>query len=489
MGRGDPARDRGGAQGLRLTPVAPRGGAPRHHAVQIEIQFGPNTYTVSQLGAELRLVLGEAFAGVWVAGEVQRLRESRNGHVFFELVEKGRGDEVVGKLEAVIWRTDFQRVRRELQRAGQRLAEGVAVRCFAQADFFPPGGRLQLTVREVDPVFSAGLMAQRRQETLEALAAAGLLERNKALTLPAVPMAIGLVTSQGSAACHDFLATLRESGLGFRVWLVHAAVQGREAERDVPAALRAAAGLPVDCVALVRGGGARSELAVFDSRRIAEAIATLRVPVLTGLGHEIDLAVADLVAHSAVKTPTGAAELLVRRVEAAERQLAATSDGLTRCAEHRLRLAREELGRAEREVSRGAARIARERARVGEAGRLLGTLAGERLRHAGRGVERAGAALAAAAPRVLQRRRRELRQLVTAVARTAPLPARRAAERCAALERIAAQLAPERVLARGFSITRTAGGALLRSAAEAHPGERLLTQLADGTVGSRVEER
>jgi exodeoxyribonuclease VII large subunit len=460
----------------------------RANAVQIEIPFGPHTYTVSQLGAELRALLGEAFPGAWVTGEVQRLRESRNGHVFFELVEKGRGDEVVGKLEAVIWRTDFLRVRRELAGAGQRLAEGLEVRCLAQPDFYAPTGRLQLTVRDVDPVFSLGLLTRRRQETLDALAAAGLLERNKALPLPDVPLAIGLVTSHGSAAYHDFLATLRESGLGFRVWLVHAAVQGREAERDVPGALLAAARMPVDCVVLVRGGGARAELAVFDSRRIAEAIATLRVPVLTGLGHEIDLAVADLVAHSAVKTPTGVAELLVRRAEAAERRLETIAAGLAGCAEERLRRAGEGLGRAERGIAGAAARVARESARVGEAARLLGALAAQRLRHAGAGVERAAAAVAQSAPRLLQRRAREGRALADAIARRAPGQLRRADERCAALARVAAQLSPERVLSRGFSITRTAAGRVLRAPGDASPGERLVTQLAAGTVTSRVEE-
>jgi exodeoxyribonuclease VII large subunit len=456
--------------------------------LQLGIQFGPHTYTVSQLGNELRMVLGEAFPGVWVMGEVQRLRESRNGHVFFELVEKGHGDEVVGKLEAVIWRTDHQRLRRDLQRAGQRLSEGMEVRCLAQPDFYAPGGRLQLTVREVDPVFSLGMLARRRQETLDALATAGLIERNKGLQLPAVPIAIGLVTSHGSAAFHDFTATLRESGFAFRVFLVHAAMQGREAERDVPAALRAAAALAVDCVVLVRGGGARSELAVFDSRSIAEAIAGLRVPVLTGLGHEIDLAVADLVAHSAVKTPTGVAELLVRRVEGAERQVSTLADGLLRCTEARLRDAREAFGRAERGVSAATARVARERDRLDDATRLLRALATQRLRHAGAGLDRAAGRAAAATPRILERRGRLLAQLADGLVRAAPLPLRRATERRAALERLAAQLAPDRVLARGFSITRDASGKALRRPAQARTGDVLRTELAEGTLSSRVEE-
>src|SRR5690242_10448519 len=103
-----------------------------------------HTYTVAELGEEVRAFLGEAFAGVWVSGEVQRLRPSRNGHLYFELVEKGGGDQIVGKLDAVIWRTDLVRLRKELQTTGQELVEGMEVRCLAGVEFYPPGGRIQL---------------------------------------------------------------------------------------------------------------------------------------------------------------------------------------------------------------------------------------------------------------------------------------------------------------------------------------------------------
>jgi exodeoxyribonuclease VII large subunit len=456
--------------------------------VQLDLPLGRHTYTVSELGEEVRAFLGEAFRGVWVAGEVQRLRPSRNGHVFFELVEKGEGDAVVGKIEAVLWRLDHQRVRRELAATGQRLADGVAVRCLVEADFYPPAGRMQLTVREIDPVFSLGLLAQRRQETLAALAAAGLLERNRSLALPAVPIRIGLVTSHGSAAFHDFVATLRESGFAFQVLLVHAAVQGREAEREVAAALRALAALGVDCAALVRGGGARSDLAAFDSRRIAEAVALLPVPVLTGLGHEIDRSVTDLVAHTTLKTPTMVAEFLVRRVETADRQLAQTADALGRCARERLRRGAEAVGGAEQRLRHAVAALSREGERVREAGRLLAGLARQRLRHSGSALERSAARLATAAPRGLARRRRDHGRLAEGVARAGRRRVELAEERCAALARLAAQLDPQRVLQRGFSITRGPGGTVLRAAGDAVPGTLIRTQLAAGELSSRVEE-
>ncbi|MEM8933823.1 MAG: exodeoxyribonuclease VII large subunit, partial [Acidobacteriota bacterium] len=145
-------------------------------------------------------MLGEVFPGLWVRGEIQRLRNSRPGHLYFELVEKGRGDQIVGKLDAVAWRTDHQRIRRQLDREGHRLAEGQEIRCWGGVDFWGPGGRLQFVVREIDPLFTLGHLERRRRETLDALRAAGLLELNGGLDLSPVPLSIGLVTSEGSAA-------------------------------------------------------------------------------------------------------------------------------------------------------------------------------------------------------------------------------------------------------------------------------------------------
>src|SRR6185295_15972800 len=305
------------------------------------------TYSVSQLCGEVRDFLGEAFPSVWVVGEAQRVRPSARGHVYFELVEKGERDEIVGKLDAVIWKTDFAKVQRLLAASEQRLTDGVQVRCRASLDFYAPSGRLQLCVREVDPAFTLGLLERRRRETLAALTAAGLLERNRSLPLADLPLSIALITSRGSAAYHDFLSGLAESGYGFRVLFVHAAMQGREAEREVVFALRALAGTRVDCAVLIRGGGSRTDLAAFDSRAIAEAIAHAPFPVLTGLGHEIDQAIADLAAHTCFKTPTKVAEFLVERVARADQELEDLRRGLLREALEPLRAGREALGRAE----------------------------------------------------------------------------------------------------------------------------------------------
>ena len=133
-----------------------------------------------------------------------------------------------GKVEAVIWKTDFARVKRLLAGSGQQIAEGMQVRCRGGLDFYGPTGRMQLCVREVDPVFTLGHLERRRRETLAALTASGLLERNRSHPLPDLPLRLALITSEGSAAYHDFLSSLKESGYGFEV--VHQITQLVRAE-------------------------------------------------------------------------------------------------------------------------------------------------------------------------------------------------------------------------------------------------------------------
>lgn len=415
----------------------------------LRLPFAEETYTVSRLGGEIKQFLNQAFDSVWVEGELQRVRRVARGHLYFELVEKGGGDApdaIVGRLDGVVWRTDLERLERALVRSGVAglFEDGRRVRCRAGVDFYPPSGKAQLVLRDVDAAFALGLLAQRRRETLAALEALGLLEAQRRLAWPILPLGIGLVTSEGSAAYHDFVATLRESGYGFRLAIVHAAVQGARAEAEMVAALRALEGAVCDCVVLVRGGGGRADLAAFDGRRLAEAIARHPRPVLTGLGHEIDDTVADRVAHRALKTPTQVAEFLVARVRAAEAEVEGRRAGLLRAARRSTDEARRTLARARSGLLLGVSRLHAGRARLSALSRSL----------------------RAAAPRRL-------------VAIDADLKHR---------ARLLEGLRPERVLARGYSVTRTAEGTLVRAAAAVAAGQVLRTSLAAGWIASRVED-
>jgi len=444
------------------------------------------TYRISEFAAEVRSALRARLLATWLTGEVQRLRRSGRGHLYFELVEKGQRDDVLAKLEAVVWRRDLETIEKELVKSDQHLVEGVEIRCRAEVDFYAPFGRLQIVVRRVDPEFTLGLLSKRRRETLEALRKSGLLERNKSLELSEIPLRIGLITSFDSAAYHDFVSTLEQSGYGFRVAFLHSAVQGRAAESELARALHRARSLAIDCIVLTRGGGSRTDLAVFDSRRVVEELALARVPVITGLGHEIDEAVADLVAHTRTKTPTHAAEFLAARMRSADTRLAELTARVVRSARPPLVGMRATL----RELSRG---FSRARYQVSAGALQLEALI-QRLRSSSR------AHLVAATGR-LDSKRSQLRavasvrvheaesridQLIVRVSRSTRADLRRQRAHFSNLERLCRQLSPERTLRRGFSITRGEDGKVLRAPSQAAPGSRLRTQLADGVIKSRV---
>ena len=451
------------------------------------LPFDELTYSVSELCSEVRQLV-RAAPPRWVVGEVQRCRRSRAGHLYLELVEKGDGDDVVGKLESVIWRRDLPRIERRLLEVGQEITDGLEMRCRGDIDFYPPFGRLQLVVREVDSVFLAGQLSQRRRETMQALAAAGLLERNRALQLTHVPLKLALVTSEGSAAYHDFLATLGESGFRFEVVHLHAAVQGREAEREVASALVAAGRLAVECTVLIRGGGSRTDLAVFDSRRVAETVARSPVPVITGLGHEIDLSITDQVAHTATKTPTQAAEFLVQRVRAAKRRLVDIGRSIQRQCDLQLLAAGNMITGVESRLRFATYRVQSGKKKLEFLRERLDRGARHRIALSRRLLSERQARLAVSAPRGLGRAERDVEGAMQRAVAVTRGKLREAALGVEGLARVCVHLAPERILARGFSITRDSRGRVVVAGNQVEIGERVLTQLAHGGFVSRVEE-
>ena len=446
------------------------------------------TFSVGEVCVEIRALLRGRMGGFWVSGEIQRARPSRNGHLYFELVEKGAGDEVLAKLEAVLWRRDHQTVARELRGSGQRLGDGVEIRCWAEVDFYAPFGRLQLVVRRVDPLFTLGLLEKRRRETLEALTRDGILDLNKRQSLPPVPLSLGLVTSEGSAAYHDFLSTLAESGYGFRVHHAHAAVQGGAAERELATALARLGAMDLDALVLVRGGGSRTDLAAFDSRRVAEAVARAPLPVITGLGHDIDESIADRVAHTATKTPTRAAELLVQTVAGSERAIVDLRHALARAAVAPVRRAERRLAAAERGLGAARFRVDAERRRLEGLSHRLGRGSERRIAAEKRRLDDLRRGLESAPVGRLTAARLVPDALAERISRGARSRLREVAARLDGWQSLCESLAPARTLARGFSVTRRPDGRLVRSPDDVSGGDRITTELAAGVLASRVEE-
>jgi exodeoxyribonuclease VII large subunit len=413
------------------------------HAVQPSLlPEADGTLTVGEVGRRVELAIRRELGGkVWVRGEIHGKRRNANGHVFFDLVGDGC------KLPVVLWSADRHAVNHALKRTGNAVAmeDGTEVRIRCEVQWHRPTGRVQLRMDRIDPAFTLGQLAARREVLLRQLASEGLLRAQAALPMPDVPLRVGLVTSVGSAAHGDVVRTLAGSRLGWRVVECDARVQGPGAETSLGDAIRGVVAAGVDVVVLARGGGARTDLAAFDSETLARTIAAAPVPVLSGVGHEVDTSVADAVAWARHVTPTACAEWLVTRVRGWCDRRDATWSGCVR-----------------------AATVAIDRST--------------------RRIDRTGAGIAAAARQQL---RHSAVRLGTADERLARRPDQTLAAAETALQHRVARLAaldPARVLARGWSITRTAEGRLVRSPGDVSPGDVLSTTTAGGPLRSRVED-
>jgi exodeoxyribonuclease VII large subunit len=280
----------------------------------------PVVLTVGRLGELLKEGLSALFPGdLWVEGQVSGFHDARSGHAYFDLVEPSDepGRAVAAKLSVALFKQARGRVDRTLSEAGGlALSNDMQVRIRARIDFYPPSGRLQLIMQGIDPGFTLGRLAVERERLLHALADEGLLRANRANPIPVPPLRVGLVTSVGSAAHADFNEELSCSGFPFTILERDARVQGEGSAIDLAEALHMVATHRPDVIALVRGGGSATDLAAFDAEVLARTIATLDVAVVTGIGHEVDRAVADEVAHSAFKTPTACAAAIVGQVTA-----------------------------------------------------------------------------------------------------------------------------------------------------------------------------
>lgn len=449
------------------------------------------TYTVGALNRLIRQALARRFPDeVWVEGEIRGLtRHERSGHVYFELVDSSAdGRQTDATIQVALFRSEKDAVNRLLRRVGAvRMADGVHIRIRGAIEYYPPQGRLQLRMRWIDPEHTLGRLEAERRRLLDALQADGLMARNGSLPFPELPLRIGLVTSVGSAAHRDFLHELEASGHAWTVRVAHAAVQGPAAEVEVVAALRTLARSDVDVVAVVRGGGARTDLAAFDAEPIARAIATLDVPVVTGIGHETDHVVADQVAARRSKTPTACAAQLVADVRAAHDRARRAWDAvalqagraLDRHHRHLERVAGGVSFAGRRHLDRRAAQVEAAACRLAERADRAPVVAGDRVSHLQSDIavvaaRRIGYAEAAQAD--------HRRRLATA----GPRAVRRQSADVAGLAARVSAADPARLLARGWSIVRTTDGTVVRSVADVGSGQDLLTTVADGTLRSTV---
>ncbi len=390
--------------------------------------------SVSELTDQIKGVLEGQFPAVWVSGEISNFSRPQSGHCYLTLKDDA------AQIRAVLWRTAASKVRVELH-------DGLEVICRGQLDVYAPRGSYQLVIQQIE-LKGLGALEQALRKLRERLAAEGLFEPARKKPLPKFPRRIAFVTSPTGAAIRDFLEVLRRRWRGVDVLIVPVRVQGEGAAQEIAGGIELVNRLaePVDVLVVGRGGGSLEDLWAFNEEIVVRAIFASRVPVVSAVGHEIDVTLADLVADMRALTPSEAAE---RVVPAADEVTA-----FLRRQEQRLAgalRARASAARARLDALAGCRVFRRPLERVQLLERQLDDLDARTQRAIARRVDTAGSLVAAKAGRL-------------------------------------ESLSPLAVLGRGYSMTsRVSDGQLVRSTHQVAAGESLRTRLVDGEVTSRVE--
>jgi exodeoxyribonuclease VII large subunit len=406
-----------------------------------------NPVSLFDLNEYIRRVITLNFRDpIWIWAEVGSCKNSR-GHYYLDLVQKGESD-LVAQSTAVLWAGQYRKLRQEHGAVlDEVLRDGVEIKLQVRVDFHERFG-FKLLIEDIEPAYTFGKLEMQRRETIETLRREGLLERNRALPLRVAIQRIAVISSEGAAGWQDFRQHLAQNpfGYAFSCRLFTSALQGPQTAQELPAALAevAARRSEFDVVAIIRGGGARTDLAAFDHPQAARAVALAPLPVLTGIGHDCDETVCDLVSHKSLKTPTAVADFLIQHNLIYENSILQLADQIRTTGAY---LAKNQSLQLESQAAQihwsARARVQNGRLRLQQADAALPGLARQLLRKSALQLDQA-AQLAAAADPVL-------------------------------------------VLQRGFSISLK-NGKIVRSVQELQAGDLLETRLADGETRSVIAD-
>jgi exodeoxyribonuclease VII large subunit len=382
----------------------------------------------------------------WVEAELAECRE-RGGHCYLELIEKDADSNTpVAKASAKCWRQTWQMVLPYFERAtGQTIHAGMKVLLKVYAQFHEAYG-FSWIVSDIDPTYTLGDMARKRQEIIRKLKEAGIFDLQRELCIPLFAQRIAVISAEGAAGYGDFCRQLEDNEYGFRfeVTLFPAIMQGEQVETSVVAALNAI--YPhvhdFDVVVIIRGGGATSDLSGFDTLALAENVSQFPIPIITGIGHDRDESILDMVANTRVKTPTAAAAILIDN----------------------LRQVLERINNAQQRITLAIhQRIANQKSRLTNLQTLIPALVERKLSNAKHRVELLENRLPAATERIMTNQKHKLSQI----------------------ELMLQSYDPQLLLKRGYSITLLNGRAV-RDSEELKAGDKIETRVEKGTIQSVV---
>ncbi len=406
---------------------------------------------------------------VWVSAEISDLKVNRSGHCYLELIEKGEHDSVPrAKVTAAIWRNRFEVLSTYFRTTTQSdLAVGMKVLLKVTASYHELYG-FSLTVSDIDPNYTLGDMQARLRQTIEALRADGVWDMNRECEMPMVCQRLAVISSATAAGYRDFCNELASCGYRFEVTLFEAVVQGLGAEESIIGALERIADRAeeFDAAIIIRGGGATTDLSCFNSYAVCSHIAQFPLPVVTGIGHDKDQSIADMVAHTSLKTPTAVADFFAMQAESADAQLDELSMRLTTACTAFFTTENQRLMMLGHATSEGCIRVARGvEVRLQSLGERLELLSREVIRRQSEWLDRQGDSIREAARLSFERQTTRLEALAGVVAANNP----------------------ERILSHGYSIIRI-GGRAISNTDQVQIGDQAEVSVANGTMNVTITD-
>ena len=408
------------------------------------------SYSLSELGKCIKMTLKTAFAEpVWVRAEISEMHENVSGHCYLDLIEKADDTDVlVAKQKATIWAFTYRMLKPYFEsETGATLRAGMKVLLLCEVEFHEVYG-VSLNVRDIDPAFTVGEMAVRRAEIIRRLTDDGIVDMNKQQPLAPVPQRVAVISSATAAGYGDFCDQLRNNVFGYTFYtkLFPATMQGAQTEQSVVAALDKICDFidNFDVVVIIRGGGATSDLVAFDNYNLALHCAQFPLPIISGIGHQRDESVVDLVAHTRVKTPTAAAEFLGARINDFEKNIDEMAQNVAFSARE---VVHDELLRLQQRIAR-----------------------------------------LSVVQRVCVRHDAALQHLTMRLRNAAKMAISSEEKRMALVEKSIEYADPATLLQRGFTLT-TKHGKIVKSVCDVAPGDIVTTHLADGAFTAMVQQR
>lgn len=431
--------------------------------------------SVSQLNSRARTLLEDVFARVWVTGELSNLARPASGHVYFTLKDAN------AQVRCALFRQNALRVR-------QTLRDGLAVKVRGKVSLFEGRGDYQLILDHVEPA-GDGTLRMAFEALKERLAAEGLFATERKRSLPSHPRRVGIVTSPTGAVIRDIISVFGRRAAHVELVLIPTAVQGRDATAQLVRALQLADRQQFDALILARGGGSLEDLWCFNEETVARAIAACTTPVVSAVGHETDVSIADFVADVRAPTPSAAAELLAPHTDDLQRRVQSLQQRLLMQMRQRLRQDAARLEYLTRRLRHPRERLQQQAQRLDDFEQRLRRAIERRLLSDGERLARLDTRLVARHPeRTLNLLGQRLQYLAERLPRAMQdrLNVRR--QHVQGLAQTLQAVSPLATLGRGYSILLDARGQAIRAAGQTRPGQCLTARLGEGTLTVRVLE-